>query len=383
MKTDARNICRIAFLTLVLFSYSRISFAQVSTSWTFSLGGYVYSMPCVGADGTIYVGTDNTGFFYAINPNGTEKWSLFCDVYANPTLGADGTIYLVYELTSGDWMAAISPSGNVVWYCPQHVAGWCAPAVSASDGTVYAPSLTNALLVINPADGSVKWKCFVDPEFVPCSSPVVGKDGTIYCGFYNSALSVGRLYAIRLDGSAIKWYYQVNSNINAPAIDSNGTIIFGVPTPVNQVYAINSDGTKKWNVVVAGLSYSSTCLIYSPPVIGMDGTIYISSAARLYALNPANGSTKWVKDNGDLLAGPSYANGPVIDTNGLIYYGSSGNFGYGSVYAYNSDGSTAWTYSINSEVECPLAITQDGKILVGATDSLKLIALKEGVPKVI
>lgn len=83
-----------------------------------------------------------------------------------------------------------------------------------------------------------------------------------------------------------------------------------------------------------------------------------------------------MKDNGAALAGPNYCNGPVIDTNGVIYYGSTGAFGYGSVYAFNSDGSPAWAYSVNSEVECPLAITPDGHIIVGATDSLKLIALK-------
>jgi outer membrane protein assembly factor BamB len=349
-------------------------FAQVVTSWSFPLGGYVYSMPCVGADGTIYVGTQNYGYIYAIDSNGNQKWYLNCDVYATPALSTNGTIYLVYELTSGDWMAAISPSGIPLWYLPQQVNAGYSPAVSLVDGTIFVASATNSILAVNP-DGSLKWTSSMAPEYFACSSPVVGADGTIYCGFYNSALSIGRLYAIRPDGS-VKWYYQLSNYINTPSIDSTGTIIFGVPTPVNQVYAVKPDGTLKWNVAVAGLSYSSTCLVYSPPVVGVDGTIYISSAARLYALNPSDGSTKWVKDNGDLLAGPEYSNGPVIDTNGVIYYGASGQFGYGSVYAYNPDGSQAWAYSVNSEVECPLTITPDGKILVGATDSLKLIALK-------
>jgi outer membrane protein assembly factor BamB len=365
--TTVRLLIVSGFLVTATFAS-----AQVTQSWAFLLGGYVYSMPCVSADGTIYVGTQNSGYFYAINPDGSQKWYYNYDVYATPTLSTNGTIYLVYQLGNVGYLSAILPSHSVLWTCPAD--GWHSPAVSSIDGTIFVASATNSILAVNP-NGSLKWVCSVAPEYLACSSPVVGADGTIYCGFYNSALSTGRLYAIRPDGS-IKWYYQLSSNINTPSIDSTGTIIFGVPTPVNQVYAVKPDETLKWNVAVSGSSYYSTCLVYSPPVVGTDGTIYISTAARLYALNPTNGSTKWFKDNGAALAGPEYANGPVLDTNGMVYYGSMGSFGYGNVYAYNSDSSTAWTYSINSEVECPLAITQDGKILVGATDSLKLIALK-------
>ena len=379
-KLGVMRIPIVVMLIAISVLNAATTFGQVVTSWTFGLAGYNHCMPCVGADGTIYVGTENLGYFYAINPDGTKKWSLGCDVYANPALGTDGTIYLVYELTSGDWMAAISPSNaKVLWVFQQNVARGCAPAVSASDGTVYVAALTNALIAINPINGSVKWKCVVDPEYVPCCSPVVGNDGTIYCGFYNYHFSLGRLYAIRPDGSAARWHYEVGANINSLAIDSTGSIIFGVPIPINKVYAVNSDGTTKWTVSVPGsaLSYDPACEIYSPPVIGTDGTIYISTAARLYALKPSDGSTKWVKDNGGSAAGPEYPNGPVIDANGTVYYGSSGGgFGSGSVYAFNPDGSQSWAYSIGSEVEAPLTITQDGNILVCATDSLKLIALK-------
>ena len=41
--------------------------------WSFTTGGVImYSSPAIGSDGTIYVGSDK---LYAINPNGTFKWS--------------------------------------------------------------------------------------------------------------------------------------------------------------------------------------------------------------------------------------------------------------------------------------------------------------------
>src|SRR5690606_39444504 len=40
----------------------------------FQTGGNIESSPAVGLSGVVFVGSDD-GYLYAINPDGTEKWS--------------------------------------------------------------------------------------------------------------------------------------------------------------------------------------------------------------------------------------------------------------------------------------------------------------------
>ena len=60
--------------------------------WTLDLPYGVFSGPVIGEDGTLYVGTraylyfigDTTNYFYAINPDGTIKWTFLTgDPHAN------------------------------------------------------------------------------------------------------------------------------------------------------------------------------------------------------------------------------------------------------------------------------------------------------------
>ncbi len=71
-------------------------------------------------------------------------------------------------------------------------------------------------------------------------------------------------------------YFQTGSRVySSPAIGSDGTIYVG--SNDKKLYAINSDGTKRWEFLTGNLVYSS-------PAIGSDGTIYVGSDDnRLYA----------------------------------------------------------------------------------------------------
>lgn len=232
---------------------------------------------------------------------------------------------------------------------------------------------------MNP-NNTLKWEFFVESGYVASSPPIVGGDGTVYCGFYNSGASYGRLYAINPNGTE-KWHFQVNSEVNTPAIDGNGAIIFGVPNPVNMVYALNSNGTQKWASMVIGGGYFSECYVYSPPVIGLDGTIYISSNRRLTALNPTTGATKWGHNNGVALVETDYANGPVIDSNGIVYYGSLGVYGSGTLYAIDTVGlRVAWSYDVGSGIASQPIITANGNVVFGTADwsSVRVVAIKGG-----
>jgi hypothetical protein len=145
----------------------------------------VWSSPVIGADGTIYVGSDDYKL-YAINPDGSQKWSFTTGFYvgSSPAIGADGTIYVG---SNDNNLYAINPDGSQKWSFTTGGGILSSPAIGA-DGTIYVGSFDNNLYAINP-NGSQKWS-FTTGDWV-VSSPAIAADGTIYVGSYDH-----NLYAI-------------------------------------------------------------------------------------------------------------------------------------------------------------------------------------------
>jgi outer membrane protein assembly factor BamB len=115
--------------------------------WTFATNGRVRSTPALDPAGRLYVGSVGQGpslraTFYAINPNGTERWSYVpaavrSRFFSSPAIGADGTIYT----TSG-----------------------------------------STIVALDSQDGSVEWEFETGKKGSIISSPAIGADGTLYIG---------------------------------------------------------------------------------------------------------------------------------------------------------------------------------------------------------
>ena len=82
----------------VFFLCAGETLAQIGTTkWAFYGYGHLFpanACPAIGSDGTIYVG-DKIGYFYALNPDGTEKWSKdlkYPTEISGFAVGSDGTI---------------------------------------------------------------------------------------------------------------------------------------------------------------------------------------------------------------------------------------------------------------------------------------------------
>ncbi len=274
--------------------------------WRFATGDAVRSSPAIGTYGTIYVGSDD-GYFYAINPDGTEQWRFATErgvTWSSPTIDVTGTIY-----------------------------------VGSHDGNFYA---------INP-DGTEQWR-FATGDAVR-SSPAIGTDGTIYVGSYDG------LYALDPDGT-LKWWDRIESPgiHSSPSIGTDGTIYVGTKqwdnSPNATVYAINPDGSEKWQ-------FTTGNDVYSSPAIGADGTIYVASDDRsLYALDP-DGTLKW-----RFAAGGSVASSPAIGADGTIYVGSWDTY----LYAINPNGSERWQFATGGRMNSSPTIGPDGTIYVGSYD---------------
>jgi outer membrane protein assembly factor BamB len=299
----------------------------------------IFSSPAIGSNGTIYIGSWDKNL-YAINPDGTEKWSFMTGnyVWSSPAIGSDGTIYT----DSGDnKLYAINPDGTEKWSFATGSNVHSSPAIG-SDGTIYVGSTDGKLYAIN-SDGTEKWSFAI--VFNVHSSPAIGSDGTIYVGSTD-----GKLYAINSDGTE-KWNFTTGWRIySSPAIGSDGTIYVG--SEDNKLYAINPDGTQKWNFTTGGHVDSS-------PAIGSDGTIYVGSGDnKLYAINP-DGTEKW-----NFTTGAHVLSSPAIGSDGNIYVGSWDH----KLYAINPDGTQKWSFTTGGMVGSSPAIDSDGTIYVGSRD---------------
>ena len=181
----------------------------------YETGDGIYSSPAVGADGTVYFGSDDT-YLYALNADGSLKWKYATGgwISSSPAVGADGTVYI----GSGDsYLYALNADGSLKWKYETGGSIQSSPAVGA-DGTVYIGSDDSYLYALN-TDGSLKWKYETGDSIQ--SSPAVGADGTVYIGSADSYL-----YALNTDGS-LKWKYETGHWISSPAVGADGTVYIG------------------------------------------------------------------------------------------------------------------------------------------------------------
>jgi outer membrane protein assembly factor BamB len=159
--------------------------------WSLNVTGHVnYSSAAVGSDGTIYCGSDlnrTTENFYALYSVGTRRWSCMLgrNVRSSPAIAPDGTIYIG---TDRGYLYAVNPDGSAKWsYQTDGDILYSSPAVG-SDGTVYVGAQDNFLYALNP-DGTLKWRYETDGDIR--SAPAIGPDGTVYftsCDGYLYAL---------------------------------------------------------------------------------------------------------------------------------------------------------------------------------------------------
>lgn len=319
--------------------------------WKFATRGYVTSSPAIGADGTIYFGSDD-GNLYAVNANGTQKWAFRTDagVESSPAIAADGTIYV----GSGDGnLYAVSPGGTQKWKSVGSFQSDSSPAIGA-DGTIYV-GCGVSLCAVN-ANGSQKWAFATDFHGTVASSPAIGADGTIYFGSgYTEFGSSGYLYAVNPDGSQ-KWSLHTGYiGVSSPTIGADGTIYAGV---ADILYALTDGGqgtvTEKWAFTTTNGQVAST------PAIGADGTIYIGSGYNFYAINP-DGTQKWAFATEAFLFAES---SPAIGADGTIYVASYD----GTLYALTDGGqgtvTEKWAFAAGGAVESSPAIGSDGTIYI-------------------
>ena len=250
---------------------------------------------------------------------------------------------------------------------------------------------------VGPQNNSTKWNYTTgDPDSEIRYAPSVGPDGTIYLptAFNNGTNYLANLYALNPDGTK-KWNYTIfdgilNENcynyfVGSPAITQDGTIYITGEFHDNtrtygMFYAFNPDGTVKWKYI---LNEGAAVYMSGSPAVGTDGTIYFLSQflssdysrwnGKLNALNP-DGSEKWNYIVSDGTSGGTTGS-PAIAPDGTIY------FVYlffsdtaSNLYALNPDGTKKWNYLLENEyISDHPVVASDGTIYVASSNHLYAI----------
>ena len=303
----------------------------------------LFSSPVVDVDGTIYVsGNEN---FYAIYPNGTVKWKVTIGSRgATPAIDRNGIIYAGF---SNGNLYAFFRNGTIRWSYKTEDAIYSSPIIDKS-GIIYFSSTDGYLYALYP-NGTLKWKTYIGKNLVP--SPSLDEvRNTLYIPYAG-------IYALNATTGQIKWYYHAREDIPYTApIDKRGVIYFS--TSYDGIYAINPNGSLRWQYNISEL------YLLTPPVIGKDGTIYVSGIQgsrngnlTFYAIT-SDGDLKWKLED-------VYVNqyeSPAIGADGTLYFGS---WHYRYFYALWSNGTIKWKTRIREAVSSP-AIGPDGTLYIVA-----------------
>jgi hypothetical protein len=140
----------------------------------------------------------------------------------------------------------------------------------------------------------------------------------------------------------------------------------------NRHDADGENATEEW-------AFGTTGLVASSPAIGSDGTIYVISDGKLYAINP-DGSQKWIFSAKNLEFSPVYDDNdtPADTTDDTIYAVGSSD---GMLHAITSGNVLKWSFDAQGDLDGGPFVGPDGTIYAGrdwngAGDPGQVIAVK-------
>ena len=301
--------------------------AAERVNWRFRQNGpYSLVRPALGPDGTIY-SVDAFFHLYALTADGGLKWLLRGAGNKGVAVGADGTIYVGSESD----IKAYNPDGTLKWDFVQNPRAFILVGLSVGpDGNIYAVATQGmGVFSLTPA-GTLRWQ---QPEAY--RRPIVDY-GEIVFG---------------LNGSTQQLYFYANDHFRALKLDGTSVMtiagVFGQPAVApdgsihNSFSAYSPAGSLLWTFI-SPYPYN----LSTPPGIGSDGTHYfVQNTIQEFALNP-NGSQRWH------LTLVDYVGGPIVDPqNTQLILGSAttlNNPGY-IISTSTQDGHELWRVNLPAE----------------------------------
>lgn len=306
------------------------------------VGDLYYSSMFVDTDKIIGHVDNNYDYFFARNRDtGEQLWKIPCGYVGDQGLIAANNTFYGADMLGDAAYAVDTTSGLVKWVYDFTAGGHGTDGVLGSDGTLYVlrnmtVGNTGSLYALNP-DGSLKSRFFLTLFDVPTEAfsfgeMAVGNSDVAYftTATYNESTyentNHGKLTAINLSTGTSLWSYS-SGNLNGyfpPIIGPDGTIYVTTENQfdelpfIHTIFAINSNGSLKWrrDTTNEGQGYFSLSL-------RSDGVLLTQSSVsstyddpyKLEAIQSSDGSLFWSKDISDFSIPFSFSDG----NNGVYY----------------------------------------------------------------
>lgn len=194
---------------------------------------------------------------------------------------------------------------------------------------------------------------------------------------------VGRLWA--QPEVRERWFYATGNTgqsyvYSSPVIGPDGTIYVGVAIDSTvpkqgRLLALTSEGAEKEGWPRGGLLFTGG-MVHSSPAMGLvsDAVVYVGcDDGNLYAVNTSNGRIKWQRNLFGIVA-----SSPAVGPDGTVYVGSYD----GHLYALNpGNGAVKWASDDAGAIESSPAIAPDGSVYFGSTDKSVYALLPNGRTK--
>ena len=147
----------------------------------------------IDTDGTIYYG--DCSYFYAINPDGSRKWSFSVGNYAgiNNAIGSNGNIWFGDVNGASSKAIVVTPSGSEVWHydLPNWIgSGFAANGLALDSNDIVFVGCSDYKLYAINSDGGLRWT-YTAGDKIKSGIAFSPSEDTVYFGSDD-----GYLYAI-------------------------------------------------------------------------------------------------------------------------------------------------------------------------------------------
>lgn len=317
--------------------------------WCCQLDGMIWSSPAVAPDGSIIVTTRNSKT-YSVSPSGKINWVFPAGthIYGSPSVAPDGSIYFG---SPNGMFYALNDRGEKKWEYQTGDKIQSTPAID-EDGNVYFTSQDNYCYSLTN-EGRLRWKFQIDQDPANKSptqhenrgSVLVVNGGDIYFGAGN-----GNIYCLSKKG-VLKWTYPLMSSVHpTPIMDDDGNLYVGEHRNEG-FHSLDRNRNLRWKAF--------TCMAIAPPVLGGDGTMYVTSMHGIVKAVAPDGSDLW-----EYTAEGKVFSAPAVDERSNVYFGACDGF----FYMLGPDGKMVWRYKTDNDIRSSPVITSDGTIYIGCED---------------
>ncbi len=290
-----------------------------------SIGGNLESAPAIDDEGNVYV--IGGGSVYSFERKGNKRWNTFVDAvdFNAPSVSPDNKT--VYCGGSDGLYALDAASGTIRWKSGGFPAGFhSVPAVSPDNSCIYIGigaerDEGDNFYCFDAEDGNVTWEYNMPHEAYGfhgyIGGAIVDGAGIIYLSSQH-----GWLISLKDNGNSCSenWACNIGAEMRMPpSMDAAGFLYVG-DSEKGQIHKVDSktgiEEKGNWPVSVNTKS-NDIGEVFANIAIAEDGTVYANSEdQRLWAINP-DGTVKW-----NNLLFESWGSDPLIRDDGKLIVAS-------------------------------------------------------------